>query len=134
MAIDNDKLRYSSAWDIDQIILNEEVTVGPIAAEDSETLTVDLTPFGIDYAPVVEVNYRSSGESVWHQAGNYFLFWELNAGGNPFFPGQYSTDGLSIAVSVSDGTLNIRVDNRDTDATHTAVVRYYVWFEGWGND
>lgn len=97
--MDDSKLIFSSAWDIDQLVASGEVAVGGSGETTIYTFTGS--------APVFEVLFKPTGSTRWYHAG-------MNSTDN-------TTTGLFFYTPYISGQ-NIRVH---TESAGTA--RYYVW-------
>lgn len=139
MARDDDKLLYSSAWDIDQLIERGETTLtlpewtsgSPKTA--STVITLDA---GINFAPIVDIMWRpqtpiSGTPQRWLQADSKVAssIWSLVAGGGGvIFPGTRVTNGLNIYYQInSNNTITIRGTSYNDLGAQTVDIRYYVW-------
>lgn len=60
MSIDNTKLRYSSSWDIDQLIASDTMTV-----PNGDTAIYTFT----DDPPVFEVQFQPTSSNAWYSPG-----------------------------------------------------------------
>jgi hypothetical protein len=101
MAVDNDKLSYFSAWDIDQLVATAEVAVSA-----GTTMIYDI-PDNLPLIPEWEVQFKPGASTVWFQTGPY----STN-------PGAGTIDSFSSYVQA--GQLYI------TTSTN-GIARYYVW-------
>lgn len=103
---------YSSLWDIDQIYLQNEVDNISLAGSTSSLATVPLVTYSLSYPPVVDGQFKISGDTVWRQLNdpNFSSFW-VNV--NMFF-------------ATTPAGLNLRYTNLNAGAG-TVNVRYWVW-------
>lgn len=62
MAVDNDKLNYYSAWDIDQLVASDTVLVGS-GATAIYAITSPIT------LPEFEVQFQPTGSTLWYEVG-----------------------------------------------------------------
>lgn len=123
----DDLASYSSAWDIDQQIANNEISIsvgaGVAFTPTTASAVVDIAnvPF-----PVFDLTYQAQGQSVWHQAYLDSTAWDLNdIGGNPFWPGLRTTNGISVGYRVEEQKVTITVYNQGP--AQTVRIRYYAW-------
>lgn len=103
MAIDDDKLIYSSEWDIDQLVESNTVAV----AGSGTTLVRDYSLLNLPPNPVWEVQFRPTGSTRYYTAGLNSLD---GAGANNFTFFSYESGNTIYIV---------------TDRAGTA--RYFIW-------
>lgn len=142
MARNDDKLLYSSAWDIDQLVEQGTVTrnVAAVGTAGTITETINITPstsFTFPYVPQVFYSPDASAISNltrrWHQAG----YVNLNAYASresPFtaddniFPGMATTNGIAVYWSVlSDFRLRLRIKSWNTSSSTPLTIKYYLY-------
>lgn len=101
MAVDNSKLNYFSAWDIDQLVASGEVAVA------SGTTILTAVPAGLPAVAVFEVYFKPGSGSRWYRAG------------------IYSTNG---ALSGQGSFYSIIANKQLYIATTTnGIARYFIW-------
>lgn len=140
MARDDDKLLYSSAWDIDQLIEQGTTTLtlsqwGGSGNPTSNSRTITLNA-DIDFPPVVDIMWRpqttlSGTPQRWLQADSRVAqnFWDFQDGtGTPIFPGTRVTSGVNIVYQInSNNTIILRGTSFNGSSSVTVDIRYYVW-------
>ena len=142
MARDDDKLLYSSAWDIDQLIEQGTTTLSLSSwsgsgspTTNSRTITLNS---GINYPPVIDIMWRPQSTSIsgvprrWMQADSRVApsIWSFQDGvGTAFFPGTRVTNGLNIYYQInSNNTIVIRgTSYNNFSGSQTVDIRYYIW-------
>lgn len=73
--MDDSKTRFSSKWDIDQILYQDEVEL-TVASEWRTNFTemFDYSSLGLDYVPAVFLTYKPDGDDEWHMQGGNGIF------------------------------------------------------------
>ena len=96
--MDND-LIFSSAWEIEQVLDHDTVTVAAGSNFSSPTLVVPW-PLEVDYIPRVIVSWKQPGDTRW----------QLNGASNGTYVGQavLKSDGLYFLLSIGSASVNVR--------------------------
>lgn len=112
MARDDDKLLFSSSWDIDQIYKQGETSVTVPASTTTET-TVE-TFAALSDRPWMDLTFKVSGGSYWHQPGGTT---NPTTDDNSGVATYWKTTTTGAVVGVVNGT----------GSSRTVTVRYYVF-------
>lgn len=112
MAEDNDKLRFSSNWDIDQIIDSGTSTFTATAGASSGTLVTH----NLGYPPVLFMQYRIDGQGTWHEPSylNTFI-------GSP---GLNAVEQVSCHPEITNTACTIHFNNGGS--SKTVYVRWWI--------
>lgn len=112
MGIDDSKVNYSSTWDIDQLVIEDDLTTAGfsnrVAVTSGTTLLVQiLTGTGLPDIPTFEVQFQVTTLSRWYQEG------------------AFSTDGTlanmhSFSSYLQDGGIYITTDI-------AGIAKYFIW-------
>lgn len=125
----DNKAAYKSSWDIDQVILEDEVSIavaaGASGAPVSATYSVPVT--NIAY-PVVDAKFQGQGMTVWHEAGLDITSWDLYYPVGPDFvpvaPSLTTTNGTSLLYRVFSDRVDFIVLNEYV--AQTVKLRYRI--------
>ena len=110
MTLNNANLAFSSDWIIDQLVTQGTSTI--TAGNGLNNFT--LATYNVANPPVVEVYYKQSGGSYWHQVNQP----------NATTPGG-NDSSLLVAWISSPTSLKVQIDNGGGNITLT--VRYFIW-------
>lgn len=133
--MNNALANYSSAWDIDQILLPDPIPVSmDIAASpdggSTPATAISTYTHGLGYLPVVEATYQAPGKSTWHQCGlpDGFILssWGLNIAGQDIWPGMIETNGVGVAYGFDENTVTFNGLNYNT-SPQTVLIRLHLW-------
>lgn len=122
MAADNDKLAFSTDWDIDQTFTEGEITIvaaagsgyaGPGTGTPGRTST--SIAHGKSFKPRAKVRYQVSGGSYWHKPGASIF--------NQSTPLFNDLSGVQVAWMTDATNLTITVINGNNSGK-TVTVRY----------
>lgn len=68
--ITNEQAFYFSGWDVDQLIVNTQVSSVPIAVTSLFGASITLYTHGLSFVPIVDAQWHLAGETIWRQFGD----------------------------------------------------------------